>query len=87
MVTKFPAAFKTAKSKEEKMKLLEGMKMKMVVVGYDGAVSFPEEPDAAHPCWSIVAPAQSKNGSPEGRAALSCDSSLVGQARSPTLPA
>lgn len=47
MVTKFPAALKEAKSKEEKMKLLEGMEMKMVVIGYDGAVSFPEELDAA----------------------------------------
>lgn len=47
MVTKFPTALKEAKSKEEKMKLLEGMEMKMVVIGYDGAVSFPEKPDAA----------------------------------------
>ena len=43
MVTKFPTALKTAKSKEEKMKLLKGMEMKMVLVGYDGAVSFPKE--------------------------------------------
>ena len=47
MVTKFPAALKEAKSKKEKMKLLEGMEMKMVVIGYDGAVSFPEDPDTA----------------------------------------
>ena len=47
MVTKFPAALKEAKSKEEKMKLLEGMEMRMVVIGYDGTVSFPGEPDAA----------------------------------------
>jgi len=47
MVTKFPAALKEAKSKEEKMKLLEGMEMKMVVIGYDGTVSFPEELKAA----------------------------------------
>ncbi|MEJ6579669.1 MAG: hypothetical protein QNL68_07695 [Akkermansiaceae bacterium] len=45
MVTKFPAALKEAKSKEERMKLLEGMEMKMVVIGYDGAISFPEKPD------------------------------------------
>ncbi len=43
MVTKFPAALKNAKSKEEKMKLLKGMEMKMLVIGYDGTVSFPEE--------------------------------------------
>ena len=43
MVTKFPAALKTAKTNEEKMKLLEGMEMKMIVIGYDGTVSFPEE--------------------------------------------
>jgi hypothetical protein len=47
MVTKIPAALKKAKSKEEKMKLLEGMEMKMVLIGFDGAVSFPKEPDAA----------------------------------------
>lgn len=47
MVTKFPAALKEAKSKEEKMKLLEGMEMKMVVIGYDGTVSFPEVPGEA----------------------------------------
>ena len=47
MATKFPAALKEAKSKEERMKLLEGMEMKMVVIGYDGAVSFPEEPNTA----------------------------------------
>lgn len=47
IVTKFPAALKEAKSKEEKMKLMKGMEMKMVVIGYDGAVSFPEAPGAA----------------------------------------
>ena len=49
MVTKFPAALKEAQSKEEKMKLLEGMEMKMVVIGYDGTVSFPEAKDGAAP--------------------------------------
>ena len=52
MVTRFPAALKEAKSKEEKMKppeqkelmkLLEQMEMKMVVIDYDGSFSFPEE--------------------------------------------
>lgn len=48
MVTKFPIALKTAKSKEEMsreeiLKLLKGMEMKMVVVGYDGSISFPEK--------------------------------------------
>jgi hypothetical protein len=33
------------KSKEEKMKLLKDMEMKMVVVGFDGKVSFPEFKD------------------------------------------
>ena len=47
MVTKFPVALKDAKdkSKEEKMKLLKDMEMKMVVVGFDGKVSFPEFKD------------------------------------------
>jgi len=46
-VTKFPVALKDAKdkSKEEKMKLLKDMEMKMVVVGFDGKVSFPEFKD------------------------------------------
>ena len=44
MVTKIPAALKEAKSKEEKLKLLKGMEMKMVLIGYDGAISFPENP-------------------------------------------
>ena len=47
MVTKFPAALNEVKSKEEAKKLLKGMEMKMVVIGYDGAVSFLEEPKAA----------------------------------------
>ena len=47
MVTRFPAALKEAKAKDEKMKLLAGMEMRMVVIGYDGAVSFPQESDAA----------------------------------------
>jgi hypothetical protein len=41
MVTKFPTTIKTAKSKEETMKLLKHMEMKMVVIGYDGSISFP----------------------------------------------
>ncbi len=43
MVAKVPAALKTAKGKEERMQLLRQMEMKMVVIGYDGAVSFPED--------------------------------------------
>ena len=43
MVTKFPMGLKTAKNKEEKMKLLKKMEMKMVVIGYDGKISFPEK--------------------------------------------
>lgn len=43
MVTKFPMGLKTAKNKEEKMKLLKKMEMKMVLIGYDGKISFPEE--------------------------------------------
>tara|TARA_B110000438_G_scaffold29444_1_gene28555 strand:- start:280 stop:744 length:465 start_codon:yes stop_codon:yes gene_type:complete len=43
MVTKFPTALKTAKNKEEKMKLLKKMEMKMVLIGYDGKISFPEK--------------------------------------------
>jgi len=50
MVTRFPTGLKTAKSIEEKKKLLEAMEMKMVVINYDGTISFPkekkEEPDA-----------------------------------------
>jgi len=44
MVTRFPTALKTAKTKEEKMKLLKGMQMKIVAIGYDGTVTFPEKP-------------------------------------------
>ena len=43
MVTKFPMGLKTAKNKEEKMKLLKKMEMKMVLIGYDGKISFPEK--------------------------------------------
>ena len=43
MITKFPTDLKTAKNKEEKMKLLKKMEMKMVVIGYDGKISFPEK--------------------------------------------
>ena len=50
MVTKFPTGLKTAKSIEEKKKLLKAMEMKFVVIHYDGTISFPkekkEEPDA-----------------------------------------
>ncbi|MEL0120369.1 MAG: hypothetical protein VXB01_15635, partial [Opitutae bacterium] len=56
IVTKVPSALKTlngkienAKTEEEKKKfiserieLLKEMEMKMVVVGYDGKISFPE---------------------------------------------
>ena len=45
MVTKFPRGLKNAKGKEEAKKLLKDMEMKMVVVGYDGKVSFPEFKD------------------------------------------
>ena len=49
MVTRFPTGLKTAQSKEETMKLLKGMEMRMVVIGYNGKVTFPkekkEEPD------------------------------------------
>ena len=45
MVTKVPMALKESKSKEEKIKLLKRMEMKMVVIGYDGSISFPDEPD------------------------------------------
>lgn len=43
MVTKLPMGLKTAKNKEETMKLLKKMEMKMVLIGYDGKISFPEE--------------------------------------------
>ena len=43
VVTKFPMGLKTAKNKQEKMKLLKKMEMKMVVIGYDGKISFPEK--------------------------------------------
>lgn len=44
MVTKIPTALKDAETMEEKMKFLETMELKMVVIGYDGSVSFPEDP-------------------------------------------
>ena len=44
MVTRLPVALKEAKTMEEKMKFLEQMEMKLVVIGYDGTVSFPEDP-------------------------------------------
>jgi hypothetical protein len=37
------STLKTAKTKEEKMKLLKGMEMKMVAIDYDGKISFPKE--------------------------------------------
>ena len=50
MVTKFPTGLRTAKSIEERKKLLKVMEMKFVVIHYDGTISFPkekkEEPDA-----------------------------------------
>ena len=44
MVTKIPTALKDAETMEEKMKFLETMELKMVLIGYDGSVSFPEDP-------------------------------------------
>ncbi|MFK7909762.1 MAG: hypothetical protein AB8F34_04085 [Akkermansiaceae bacterium] len=49
MVTKFPAAMKNAKTKEEKMKLLKEMEMKMVVIGYNEEIHFPGEEKAKPP--------------------------------------
>ena len=43
MVTRFPVGLKNAKGEEEARRLLEHMEMKMVVIGYDGEVSFPQE--------------------------------------------
>ena len=43
VVTKFPMGLNTAKNKEERMKLFKKMEMKMVVIGYDGKISFPEK--------------------------------------------
>ncbi len=37
------STLKTAKTKEEEMKLLKGMEMKMVAIDYDGKISFPKE--------------------------------------------
>jgi hypothetical protein len=47
MISRIPAAIKTAATKEEKMKLLKQMELKMVVIGYDGTVSFPKEKKVA----------------------------------------
>lgn len=74
MVTRFPAALKEAKPKEEKqkpleqkemMKLLEQMEMKMVVIDYDGSISFPEERDAAEQ-GGADQPATAPESKPEG---------------------
>lgn len=43
MVTRFPSALKESRGKEETKRLLKDMEMKMVVVGYDGKVSFPKK--------------------------------------------
>lgn len=45
MVTRFPSALKESKGKEEAKRLLKDMEMKMVVIGYDGKISFPEFKD------------------------------------------
>lgn len=44
MVTKIPVNLKAAETMEEKMAAMERMEMKMVVIGYDGSVSFPGDP-------------------------------------------
>ncbi len=43
MVAKVPVALKAARSKEDRIRLLKQMETKMVVIGYDGEVSFPEQ--------------------------------------------
>jgi len=43
MATKIPSSLKTAKTREEKMKRLKGMEMKMIAIDYDGKISFPKE--------------------------------------------
>ena len=43
MVTKFPRGLRKSKGKEETKRLLKDMEMKMVVVGYDGKISFPQK--------------------------------------------
>ena len=43
MVSKIPNALKTAKTDQERLKLIQKMEMKMVLIGYDGTVSIPEE--------------------------------------------
>lgn len=43
MVTKFPIGLNDTPSKKEALKLLKKMEMKMVVIGYDGEISFPEK--------------------------------------------
>ena len=48
IMTKFPTALKEIgpnATREEKMNLLKDMEMKMVVVGFDGEVSFPDFKD------------------------------------------
>ena len=43
MVTKFPRGLRKSKGKEETKRLLKDMEMRMVVVGYDGKISFPQK--------------------------------------------
>jgi hypothetical protein len=43
MVAKLPRALTKAKTVEERQALLMSMEIKMVVIGYDGKVSFPEQ--------------------------------------------
>lgn len=43
MVSKIPNALKNAKTDQERLKLIQKLEMKMVLIGYDGTVSFPEE--------------------------------------------
>lgn len=65
MVTRFPSALKEAKSEEEKIKLLEKMEMKMVVIDYDGSVSYPEKRDSAEQSGADQ-PATAPDSEPEG---------------------
>ena len=43
MVAKLPRALTKAKTVEERQALLKSMEIQMVVIGYDGKVSFPEQ--------------------------------------------
>ena len=43
MVAKLPRALTKAKTVEERQALLMSMEIKMVVIGYDGKVSFQEQ--------------------------------------------